>query len=302
MSLALFELKKKIEPTKIWTRYVGKIDYVSGSKADFKIPTDHFIHAINIRIELGSLSGGTDPSWNSDANEKIVKSIRLVGDGTKVIKNYDWDMMKNIAIVNREKLPDGYGKIYFTDPKISEAKPLPAWIFTSLILEVEFESLSNLTSGSPTSGEAYVHLTLVESSYQGEDLSTWKILVEQYPRRESFGTNTGIQEYRHDRSYDVYGFLYKIDDNGTLSNTAIEYINIIGRTREAEFNLISKGYIGDLRMQNQIDFGNALDTGFVMVEFPRGLSTYQFTSLKTQFYIKTAGTDVGVKVLERYLL
>ena len=302
MSLSIFDLRKKFSPTEIWQRNVGYAEYSSGAKVQFKVPNDHFIHAIFIRVELGTLSGGTSPAWNSDAKEKIIKSITLTGDGTKVIKRLLWKHTKAIAIMNKENLSDGFTKLYFTDPKIPQAKPLPSWSFTNLILEFECESLSNLTTGDPTSGTAYFHITLIESEYKGEDLSGWQILVEQYPVRKSFGTQTGELLYEHEKTYDVVGFLYHIDDNGTDSNTAIEWITLYGRHPKGQNIIVDKAYVSELREQNKLDYGIDMPTGMFSLEFPNPLKTRAFTSLYTKVYIGTAGTDVGLRVVERYII
>jgi hypothetical protein len=43
-------------------------------------------------------------------------------------------------------------------------------------------------------------------------------------------------------------------------------------------------------------------TGMFIVDFPMGLPAYKYTNLRSILNIPTAGTNINVKVLERYVL
>jgi hypothetical protein len=252
------------------------------------IPTDHFIHCILLKC-LESVSG--TPTTLDD----FISAIRLIGDGSKYLKQMTGGMAKQIQIVNFENPATGFYKLYFKDPRIEASKPLPSWVFTSLTLEID--------DIAPATGEKnYIYPTVIEEMYGGQDLTNWRALVEKYSKWSKFGTNTGEQEYLHERAYDVYGYLLAMDDNGTLSNTAFDKLTLKGITRDAEYNLLDKVDIPTLREQNKLEFKNALGTGYAMVEFPQGLPSHMFTSLKSILNIPSAGTNVGVRILERYLL
>jgi len=302
--------RRNIPATKIWQRSIGTEERTGASAetVTIDIPTDHFIHAILLKWKAGTLSGGTSPAYNSDAGDSAVDEIRLIGDGNKYFKKLKWKDAQTICIINREPQTSGsatrgYNKLYFSDPKLPDADPLPAWIFTSLKLELDFNALTSYTTGDPTgvSGEG-VEVTIIESAYNGEDLSNWRVLIEKYPQLKSYGTSTGEQVYEHERTYKVYGWLYAMADNGTLSNTIFDTISVKGRTRNEEIVLLSEIAVDTLRELNKQEYNNSMPTGYCAVEFPFGLETFNFTSLKSYLNIPSAGTDAQLRVIERYLL
>jgi len=256
---------------------------------EFDLPKDRLIWAILISIGEDATATGTQGTLADD-----LEQIQVIANGNKYLKDMDAVMSKQIGIVNHDVLSTGYYKIYFKDPKIDESKPLPAWVFTSLKLRVR--------DNAPATGNYHhVRVSLIESERIG-DISGWRTLIEKYLGRESYGTGTGWKEYEHERAYRIYGYLYAMDDNDTLSNTIFDKLKVIGKRPDREDRLFEEMYIAHIRELNRQEYQNALDTGFMMVEFPQGFETDQYTSLKSYVNIPTAGTDAGLKVLERYLL
>ena len=253
-----------------------------------ELPTDHFIHYIDLKC----LESVTDiPATLDD----FVSAIRLIGDGSKYLKVMTGAMSKEICKVNHSVKNTGFYRLFFKDPRIPESKPLPAWVFTSLQLEID--------DIAPAASEKnYIYPEVVEEMYQGQDLTNWRALVEKYSKWAKFGANTGEQEYLHERAYDVFGYLLAMDDNGTLSDTKFDKLTLKGITRDAEYSILSNVNISQLKEQNYSEYQVAMGAGFAMIEFPQGLPSHQFTSLKSLLNIPTAGTNIGVRVLERYLL
>lgn len=270
------------------------------------LPTDHFLHVLKMRVVKGTLSGGTSPDWVAGAEDLLVKSITLFAEGGKYFKKMSWAEMQQLCIANHEKQSAGNGKLFFVDPKIPEAEPLPTWRFTSLTLEVEWESLTaaTITTGDPT-GQTGTKLVLtgVESDWDGEKITDWPVLIEQVRTKYDFGANEGYQVIDHERSNDVRAYLFAIDDDGTLSDTIIDKIRVIARKAGGTIIPYDEIELADIKEENKNAFlGNALATGYFMLEFPRGLKTRDFTSLKSELNIPSAGTKVGVRVMERYVL
>lgn len=288
-------------------KYVpNKYGAVAGESVVGALPTDHFLRALKLRVVKGTLSGGTSPAWVAGAEDKLVKSITLFAEGTKYFKKMSWEEMQQLCIANHEKQTAGHGKLFFVDPKVEEAQPLPTWRFTSLTLEVEWESLTaaTITTGTPT-GQTGTKLVLtgIESDWDGEKIADWPVLVEVVRTKHDFGANTGYQVINHERSNVVVAFLLAIDDNGTLSDTIMDKIRIIARKAGGTIIPYDEIELADVKEENKNAFqGNALATGYFMIEFPGGLNTRDFTSLKSELNIPSAGTKVGVRVMERYVL
>jgi hypothetical protein len=303
----------KMEPAPVKTKTIGirKADYVpygvvAGETISGNLPRDHFIHSIRLRVVEGTLSGGSSPAWVAGSLEKLVKSITIRADGGKYFKQMSWAEAKQICVVNGEKQTDGYVKLYFVDPKIPQAKPIPSWIFTSLVIQIEWEALqaATITTGSPTgTAGTKVEVTLSETKWTDEDIREWPTLVEVVRTKSQFGTNTLWQNFEHERANVVMGYLYHCDDNGTDSDAIFDKLRVIGRQKDSEFIAYDEVDLLEIREANKNAFqGQALATGFFMIEWPKGLPTSEFTSLKSQLYIDSAGTNAGLRVLERYVL
>jgi len=291
--LSLFQLQKQkdIQPEELMPR-PACLEKASDATAtaqtfDIDIPTDHFIHAILIAIGESTATAG-------QVLADDLTDISLILNGNNYVKDMTGDMCKQVSILNKNVMSTGYYMLYFTDWKIPQAKPLPAWLFSSITLR--------LKDNAPATGDKhFINATLIETA--GREISgDWRLLVEKYLRWKKYGTNTLWQDYEHERAYNVFGYLYAIDDDGTLSNTEFDKLRVIARTREGEKRLFSETSIAHLREVDKVEYQNALGTGFVSVEFPAGLPTHKYTSLLSQLNIPTAGTNVGLRVLERYCL
>jgi len=273
---------------KTWERRISAITQPNANLAEtvtVELPLDHFIHGILLRC-----AKDTD-----DSNVDNVNELRLIGDGNKYIKKMTGGMGKAVCIANAHKQSTGFYRVYATDPYIRLAQPIPAWVFTSLNLEIDVAA-----AGAGIKNKIFP--MIVEGAYRGEDLKGWKILIEKYLKWAKFGANTGEQEYRHERNYTLFGYLYEEDDGGALSDTKFNYLTLKAFTKESELTLRDKIFLAQLKEENTNEFMNALPTGYHMLEFPDGLPTYNYTALYSYLNIPTAGTNIGVKVLERYVL
>lgn len=276
-----------------------------GTTIELSLPKDHFLNQVMIEFIAGTLSGGSSPAWVTGAMDLINNGLRFICNGNKYFKKFtDYAQMKQIGYINKDKQPVGYHKLLFIDPRIPEAKALPSWVFTSVNLEIDLLALASLTTGSPTGiGNTFCNVYLSESNFAGEDISNFRVLVEKVAKTESYGANTGEQEYEHERAYKVFGYLYDMDDNGTRSDTKFDVFDLEARTKEKQIILKDKMSIAGLKAMNNAMFQQALDTGFAYLDFaPKGLDTSVYTSLKTKPNIPTAGTNIKLKTVERYIL
>jgi len=256
----------------------------------FEIPTDRLIHSIIVSIgESTDVSGvqGTlaDDILSVDLNSNIGHLKEMLGS-----------MTKQIAYINKEVPSTGFYKLYFTDPVIKQAMPLPSWLFSSLDLDI--------TDNAPAaSNYHHVQVSVVESEVpKGLDVSEWRILCERYLRWKKYGTDTGWQDYDHERAYKIYGYLYAVDDDGALSDTEFDMITLLGIKPDGEHRLLDEEYMSHIKEMNTTAYQNALDTGYFYLEFPNGYDSGQYRSLLSKLNIPAAATNAGLRVLERYLM
>lgn len=258
----------------------------------FEVPTDRLIHAILISIgESTDASGETVQGTLADDITDIDLNSNLGH-----LKEMTGGMAKVISIINKDAQSTGFYKLYFTDPVVKKAMPLPAWLFSSLDLKI--------TDNAPAaSNYHHIRVSVVESEVpKGMDVSSWRILCERYLRWKKYSTNTGWQDFDHERAYEIYGYLYTMDDNATLSATIFDRLTLLGIKPSGEHRLADEQWITHIAELNKQAYQGALGTGYFYMEFPEGYDSGQYNTLVSRVNIPTAGTNAGLRVLERYLL
>lgn len=282
------QILKGLQPTKTWQRPIAaKSDSAANTatQLDFDLPRDHFIHEIFVQVEKDTDGTLTD----------TLNTIQLVGNGNKYLKDLLGAMCINIQRLNGQRHSTGIYHLFFSDPNILEAKPLPAWVFTSLQLKI-------LTVAGGSGVKNVVTPTIVESAYQGEDLSNSKVLIEKYLRHSKFGANTGWQEYEHERAYKIFSYLYVQDDGGTVGENKFDKLKLLGRSPTSELTIIGEVPVKTLVRENNARLNENLDAGYFFLAWAQGFPTGDFSSLKSYLNIASAGTNLGVRVVERYIL
>lgn len=294
--MAMLELQERrhLEPKKTWQRPLKEYKSAVEATAEtfyIDIPKDHFIHEIIVQVGEGL----TDASPGTLADD--LTDIKLVGNGNKYMKDAFGlaAFFVQVERMNRRRHVTGVYHLVFSDPSMPEAKPLPAWIFTSLQLI--------LTDDAPAvSNFHFINVTIVESAYNDEDLSDWKILVEKVSSWSKFGSDTGWQEKEHERAYKIFSYIYAFDDGGTLADDVFSKLKFLGRHPKGENILADEILISVLQAENKGTIIEDIDTGYAFLQWAKGLSTRDFSSLYSKLYIKTAGTQKSVRVMERYIL
>lgn len=259
--------------------------------ATIKIPNDKFIHAISIMMSKGTVASARGGTAVDNINE-----IRCVCDGNKYYKKMRGGMAKEwMKKENCRAGSTGFYTIFFTGKNIPEAWPLPAWLYTSISLQLD------LAAGGATYYNS-IDVTLFESDYKQQDLASAKILIQSYATREAYGTGTGEKKYEHDRAYKIYSYIYECDDNLTLADDKFDYLIIHAFTKESRILVIDKKRMKQIKEDNTNQMIVAPATGYYHQDFPIGLPAYRYTNLRSILNIPTAGTDIGVKVMETYVL
>lgn len=118
-----------------------------GSSRDLSMEPDNYWVELQARVTLGSLVGGSSPAWAADAGDRLVKEfIMNLGGSLNPIKASARNLKILHLLDHGEELPaDGYLYLPFRGA-------FPAHVFENGIkFSHVFESLANLTTGSPTS-------------------------------------------------------------------------------------------------------------------------------------------------------
>jgi hypothetical protein len=292
--MAMFSTQKQqnLNPVRTWQRKLARQISAAAAAAQtftFDIPRDHFIHEIHVTIyEHTAIT--RDPTKLVDDGV----TFNLNGNGNKVLKDGLAGMFKQVMRIEKRTPQTGLYSLFFSSGKIPEAKPLPAWVFTSLQLLI--------TDNAPAASNYHtIEVVITESAYEQQDLTNWRVLVEKYLKWQKYGTNTGEQDYEHERAYKVYTYLYLMDDNATASATIYDLLKLLARKPEGELTVIDVP-VPLLKAENDSEIMGTLDAGYVFLEWVQGFPAHEFASLYSKPNIPTAGTNAGLRVLERYTL
>lgn len=294
--MAMFSTQKQqnLNPVRTWQRKLARQISAASATAQtftFDIPRDHFIHEIHITV-YESTALTRQPTMLVD--DITTTSIQLIGNGNKTLKDGIGNMFKQVMRLEKRTPQTGLYTLFFSSGKIPDAKPLPAWVFTSLQLLI--------TDNAPASSNYHIiEVVITESAYEQQDLANWRVLVEKYLKWQKYGTNTGEQDYEHERAYKVYTYLYLMDDNATASATIYDLIKVLARKPDGELTVIDVP-VPLLKAENDSEIQGTLDTGYFFIEWVQGFPAHEFASLYSKPNIPTAGTNAGLRVLERYTL
>jgi hypothetical protein len=295
--MAMFSTQKQqnLNPVRTWQRRLARQSTATAATAEtftFDIPRDHFIHEIHITVFESS--GKNDRCAARLVDDLDTTAIKVIGNGNKTLKDGLGSMFKQVMRMEKRTPQTGLYTLFFSSGKIPEAKPLPAWVFTSLQLLI--------TNNAPAAASYHtIEIVVTESAYEQQDLANWRVIVEKYLKWAHYGVFTGEQDYEHERAYKVFAYLYLMDDNGTASATIYDLIKVLARKPEGELTVIDVPVLL-LKAENDSEIQGTLDTGYFFIEWVQGFPAHEFASLYSKPNIPTAGTNVGLRVLERYTL
>jgi hypothetical protein len=295
MAMMSTQISQKLNPQKTWQRRIDRQISAAAATAQtftFDIPRDHFIHEVHVTV-YENTAITRDPTKLVD--DLDAGAVQLIANGNKYLKDGIGSMFKQVMMINQRAPQTGLYTLFFSDPMIQGAKPLPSWIFTSLQLKV--------TDNAPAASNYHtIEVVVTESAYENQDLQNWSVLVEKYSKWQKYGTNTGEQVYDHERASTIYGYLYLMDDDGTASASIYDLMKLIGRKPSGELTIIDVP-VPLLKAENDAEIGiDTLDTGYIFLAWKQGLPANEFSSLYSKPNIPSAGTNAGLRVLERYVL
>lgn len=278
---------------KLTPKHSGTV--ATAQTTEFDIQSKKLIHKILISIGESTTATG-DTEQGTLADDILDIELRT---NTGTVKRLKATMCKAIAQISQGKgqgSSTGFYELIFSDPNIPDAMPLPAWLFTPITL--------SLVDNAPAASNYHHIWVSVLESYIPDSLASvkdWRILYETYGSDKSYGTSTGWQDYPLSTNRDLYGLLYEMDDDGTLSNTEFNMVKLKAEGPGGKDEPIEEMWVTHLREEYTRVYGVAPPTGFIYVDFPEGFDTGAYKDFLTQLNIPTAGTDIGLRVCERYL-
>lgn len=116
-----------------------------GQEVPVNLPRQHFYVRLTLLAVLGTLAGGSSPAWVAGAANKLVKNLRLEIGGTLSARNLTFEDLRKVNLLTYKDVAPAAGYAFM------DLGLLPSHLFPSLVLYVTFDTLANLTTGSPTS-------------------------------------------------------------------------------------------------------------------------------------------------------
>lgn len=261
----------------------------AGESVEWDIPMDMFLFSIDLKCTQDTDGALADK----------ISQVDLILDGSKTIRNISGNFLKAIAYLRGYKPSTGFYPISVVDEQLG-TDPLYLPNYSSLKLKVTVAA-----AGSGVKAVITPTLQLgARSSYAKlVDTKTTKLLVETMGTTKAYSTNTGNQEYEHQRGQVIAGYLYQMADNGSASATIFSKYSLqLSSALQGHQKIAEEVDIATLKENNTEEArGNALPTGVFYVPIRDTLKTTDYTSIKAILYIPSAGTNAQLTVLERQI-
>jgi hypothetical protein len=255
----------------------------SYGNTSLRVPLKQYIggpvRKLQLTVTLGTLSGGTSPTWNSNAADAIFTGIQLQIDNGVTLKNGTYTSFKTkFKIRNQNQaLPYGCHLLEFerpssflhasVDQRATYNFLLPADILGQIDLVLNVATLASLTSGSPTSSSGtYVNVT----SFEERDAAIRAMQPHFQPLYEteflppSLGSGAEIP-VDLPRGYIYMNALTEAYDGTSLSDVLIKNYRIV---RDNDTDIDNETWFSK-ENGNQIDLlsSSALGTGLAYTDF-----------------------------------
>jgi len=233
-----------------------------GGTITIQLQRNALISKYRIAVVLGSLTGGSSPSWTVSQSNPILQNIQMIADN-ETIFNADTDMLQQLNYLFSHSTPNGlYFDVPMADYDVNNSE-IVGTEFNSASrinnnLQIKIPPLSAVTSGSPTASSGTT-LYLVEDQFLGKPPAL--VLVKKIQ-------NVAVLQLQGDNDLTPSPFLtvdgaykmvlYQVSSGGTLSDTAVNYV-------KTELNgkiTLSDEYIATLKAKNQSIFRVEPQTGY----------------------------------------
>jgi hypothetical protein len=285
------------------------VDGYWGQTLTISLKKSQAVRRYVVQVVPGTLTGGSSPAWNYSALGKdIITHIRLEADN-EVIYDSDSDLTDEMNILDGFAVDGATFRISLADHNLRTGSPFDATAFQSykyndVRLYLTFNTLSNITTGSPT-GSSNTMLYLQEESIPREVFERsvgQTFLVKRLQMSASLpviGDNILTNLLPQTGAYKMV--LFKAMDNTcTASDNVVSKVSITLN----DIYQLTQSYWSLLKQQAKNIFEKMPDTGFAPLVFMDDDKISKLVYLGDTNKIKSVATTLtttasscGVKVL-----
>jgi hypothetical protein len=250
-----------------------------------------------ISVELGTLEGGSSPTWNVSGSNPIITHITVKANNTTV-RDFDSQMLTNYMKLVRNSSFNGLSfSIPMTDIQYSLKKRIyntlfPSYAYSQVKIELSIADLSDITTGSP-SGSAGTTLYLNEVSLKREQVTFPLFEFKQLQVNTALslkGDNDLTNFLAVDGYYKSLFFMATTGQSyGDATDSLVNYIDLILNVSE----LIKDQYWASMKQENQNLFGQDVPKGFAMMIFMEDNDFSQLLPLSNPVITKSANLKVN---------
>jgi len=220
------------------------------------------ISEYTIIVQLGSLNGGSSPSWTVSASNPIIQNIQINSDNDTWF-NMDTDMLQEYLKLFFHYAPNGLlfdipASDYTVAGDEIPGTQFPSYMYINNNLYLKIPPLSSVTSGSPTASSGTT-VYLVEKQYLKPVDALVKVKkIQTVTNLQSNGYNYLVPSpfLTVDGLYKLV--MYQQSQNGALSDN---YINEIKLELNGSITLYDE-YIQSIKAKNYAIFRQNPDPGY----------------------------------------
>jgi hypothetical protein len=158
------------------TRPLKVVDYEDAGSVRVNIPRQHFLNRLRIKVNKGTLTGGTAGAFVAGAANKMIKRLELTIGGQLTVTNLSFENLRRLNLLAYKDQYPGEGYAFL------DLGMLPTHLFTSLELHITFASIQELQAagGDHTAiTGAKVVLHSREVINEGQDVGRIPIVVRK---------------------------------------------------------------------------------------------------------------------------
>lgn len=281
------------------------VDSSFGSTISIDLKRSQAVRDYILNFVEGTLSGGTSPAWAVSGSVPVVTHVKLTADNDTIL-DFDTDMYNEYEKLITQIAPDGENMhIYVADQAfegkgvVLDATALKTYKFAQVTLELTLDSLTDLTTGTPTasSGSGFY---LTEEIIPRGVADTFATITVKKLQNTLSSLTSGINDvYNAVAQTGAYPcILIQVKTSGAaLSDTEVSKIQLILNDQLTDTNT----YFSALKHQNAALFGIVPDTGYAMriwsadreiASMLNLTDTAKITAVDLQFTAVTAGDVV----------
>jgi hypothetical protein len=262
MALLMNDIKVPINYFKYPAQYV---DSFWGTTQQFSLKKNNLALGYDIHISLGTLSGGSSPSWSVSASSPVITHAKIEADNETIL-DLNINDLQEFLRVTKSIVPNGVDfHIDITDFDLKTKKEFfqtgfPSWEASDYTLYLTFAPLSAVTSGSPSSSSG-TQMFLVERDVK-RSLVDFQLFRVKKGEVSTSLTSTG---YNYLSSFLQRVGAWKLILLNAGSDSLISDLEL---KLNGDITLIST-YWQNLKQSNFAEFSITPDNGYAMIVFQK---------------------------------